>query len=397
MTFSSRFKWNFGKNRLSLLLEKKRSEGVDILDLTVSNPTLSGFAYDIETFADTVHQPDLQVYRPDPLGWAPARESVAAYYKDHGRRIDPQHVFLTASTSEAYSYVFKLLCDPDEEVLIPQPSYPLFEFLAGLEHIRIREYKLVYDRGDRWKIDLETLETAIGPKTRALVLVNPNNPTGSYVEPDELQRINQICRHCGLALIVDEVFLDYPAASEKKKSRKTVAGNSETLTFVLSGLSKMIAMPQLKLGWIAVSGPKKSLSAALARLELLADTYLSVSSFAMICAPELIRKRQGIQHQIMSRVEVNEKLLIDQARSVGAWEPMVRKGGWYSVVGSHTEDSDEDLSCDLIEFKNIYVHPGYFYGIEDQTCLVFSLITPEGTFRTGIERWAEFMKRNFRD
>src|SRR5436305_7499293 len=252
--FSKRTEWKLTPNRFSQAQAEVRAAGVDALDLSVSNPTRAGFPYDAETILQSLVQPEALDYDPQPKGMLTARQAVTRYYHDaHGLYdLDPESLILTTSTSEGYSYVFRLLCNPEDEVLVPKPSYPLFDFLADLQDVRVVPYPLLYDHG--WQIDLPTLEMAITPRTRAIVLVHPNNPTGSYASEEEQARLNQLCREHNLALIVDEVFLDY---AHDGRPHHSFARNNDALTFTLSGLSKIAALPQMKLAWIVVSGSEK--------------------------------------------------------------------------------------------------------------------------------------------
>ena len=275
--FSRRFTWNLETNRLSKALAEKICAGTPLFDLTESNPTRAGFEYPQDEILDALRAPGAILYEPNARGLAAARTAVASYYADHGIEIDPQRILLTASTSESYGILFKLLTDPGDEVLVPAPGYPLFEFLSAFESVKVCTYSLDYVHPSGWRIDFASLESAITSRTRALLLVNPNNPTGSLVTPDERLQVLEICRQHDIALIVDEVFIDY-TFSDTDVRRYSFAGEEEVLTFVLSGLSKVCGLPQMKLGWIVSSGPKGVREEAGEKLELIADTYLSVSA-----------------------------------------------------------------------------------------------------------------------
>ncbi|MGH9649795.1 MAG: pyridoxal phosphate-dependent aminotransferase, partial [Terriglobales bacterium] len=300
--FSSRTNWDLTPNRLAAELARLRARGREVLDLTESNPTRCGLKYESRAILKALARPAALQYHPDPRGMASARESVADYYRKRGGgaaslRVDPQKILLTASTSEAYSFVFRLLCEPGDQVLLPSPSYPLFEFLAGLNDVELVPYPLLYDHG--WEIDLHSLESAITLRSRALVVVNPNNPTGSFVKAHEIKALNRLCAARSLALVADEVFLDY---AREGKVRPSLAANRQVLTFALSGLSKVSALPQMKVAWAVVNGPKPEVRRAMARLEVIADTYLSVSTPAQLALPGLLAQRRPVQAQIRRRL-----------------------------------------------------------------------------------------------
>src|SRR6266852_9802070 len=273
--FSKRTDWKLTPNRFAEAQQELRAAGMEVLDLTVSNPTRAGLAFDVEAILNSLINPDAMDYDPQPKGLVSAREAVAGYYREQheGFDVGPESLVLTTSTSEAYSYVFRLLCNPDDEILVPKPSYPLFEFLADLEDVTLTSYPVVYDHG--WQIDFPSLYQAVNQRTRAVVVVHPNNPTGSYVSESERKSLNSFCQEHGLALIADEVFLDYP---HDGAPRPSFAVNPDVLTFTLSGLSKISGLPQMKLAWVATSGPKKTATEAMERLEVVADTYLSMNA-----------------------------------------------------------------------------------------------------------------------
>ena len=359
-------------------MAEKRAGGATVLDLTESNPTLAGLAYP-ERLMDSLANPAALRYEPDPAGMAAARAAVASYY---GGSVAPNRVLLTASTSEAYSFVFKLLADPGDEVLVPRPSYPLFEFLAELESVKAVQYPLVYDHG--WMIDFERLASLTTPRTRAIVVVNPNNPTGSFLKREELVRLSALCRERGLALIADEVFADY-AFGEDESRVSTLAGRElDMLSFSLSGLSKVSGLPQVKLGWIVVSGPEPWRSDAYARLEFIADTYLSVGTPVQCAAPVLLDAGISIREQIRRRTAEN---LRELRRLVGgsAFGLLEVEGGWYATVQVPRIRSEEEWVLELLERLNVLVQPGFFYDFEHEGFVVVSLLTPEAIFKEGIE------------
>jgi aspartate/methionine/tyrosine aminotransferase len=372
--FSSRTAWDLGETAFAASIRRARSEGRELIDLTVSNPTVCGFEYDAEAILAPLSNPQALVYDPDPRGMRSTREAVAAYYADHGAAVDPEALILTTSTSEGYSHLFRLLCDAGDEVLVAQPSYPLFEFLAELEDVRLRSYPLFYDYG--WWIDFAELERRIGPRTRAIVLVHPNNPTGHATGADERARIEELCTRYGLALIVDEVFLDYPLGSENLKS--FAEGPHPALTFVLSGMSKIAALPQMKVGWIAVFGGRQDSGSALSRLEVIGDTFLSMNAPAQLALPRWLEGRRQIQRQILERAIANldeiKKTDLGVLRTDAGWSAMVR----LPKVGIGAEN--------LLERAGVVVHPGSFYGISGDETIVVSLIGPLKEFARGISK-----------
>jgi aspartate/methionine/tyrosine aminotransferase len=392
--FSSRLSWDLTPNRLSEALEVKRASEVEVLDLTESNPTRAGFKYDEAEILSAMAQPQSMLYQPTPRGLPKARRAIAEYYKSRASNIDPDSIFLTASTSEAYAYLFKLLGDPGDEVLAPQPSYPLLDFLTALESLKLTRYPLQYDYNMGWQIDFEALRASISDRAVTIVAVSPNNPTGSCLKKRELDELNDLCDKHGLALIVDEVFSDYvsfpphpdPLHRKGDDRVETAAGNKGALTFVLSGLSKVLGLPQLKLGWIQVSGPEGVSSEARSRLELIADTYLSVATTVQHAVERLLPKRDVIQRQIVARTEENGSFLEKKCSEVSGCRVLIREGGWYSVVKLQSGISDDQMAHRLLMKDNVIVHPGYFYDFPDGDFLVLSLLTPIATFREGISR-----------
>lgn len=377
--FSSRLRWNLNPNPLSRLLAEKRSGGATVLDLTESNPTHAGLAYP-EGLLDALASPRALRYEPDPAGTAGAREAVASYY---GGRVAPNRLLLTASTSEAYSFVFKLLADPGDEVLVPRPSYPLFEFLADLESVKAIQYPLVYDHG--WMIDFDRLAALTSPRTRAIVVVNPNNPTGSFLKREELARLSSLCVERGLALIADEVFADFDFDEDESRVSTLADRELEILSFSLSGLSKVSGLPQVKLGWIVVSGPERQRREAFARLEFIADTYLSVGTPVQCAAPVLLGAGISIREQIRRRTAENLRELRQLVRG-SAFGLLEVEGGWYATVQVPRIRSEEEWVLELLQRLNVLVQPGFFYDFEREGFVVVSLLTPEPIFKEGIVR-----------
>ena len=384
--FAQRTNWKLTANRYTEAVEGARREGRPFLDLTISNPTECGFSYDSAGILGAFQNPNSLRYEPEAKGLLAAREEVVRYYKeDHNVAVDPGALLLTTSTSEAYSYVFRLLCNPHDEILVPKPSYPLFDFLGDIQDVSLIPYSLQYGHG--WFIDFHSLMRAFTPRTRAILLVHPNNPTGSYVRDEELRQLNELCRGRNLALVVDEVFLDY-AFDERR--RQTFAANREVLTFTLSGLSKIAALPQMKMAWVAVTGPETLVHPALSRLEIIADTYLSLSSPTQWAFPTLMAQRHALQPQILERVRRNRATLREGTGLGGPWELLDGDAGWYAVLRAKAEESDEDLAIRLLRDAGVLVHPGHFYDFAADGHVVVSLIGPTGEFEKGVEKVRRF-------
>jgi len=385
LMFSDRFNWDLGPNALSLLVEKKRSRGESLFDLTASNPTRVGLTYDSREILGALALPQAMRYEPDPRGLKNALQAIADYYEQQGASVHPDAVFLTASTSDAYSILFKLLGNPGDEILIPRPGYPLLAHLAGFEGLLPYSFPLRYEAAKGWSFDLEVIEALITPRTRAIVLVNPNNPTGSYIKDRELSVLGTICRRHDLALIVDEVFSDF-AAPDAPGRVQTAIRPSETLTFVLNGFSKMLALPQVKLAWIVVSGESESARAARMHLETILDFYLSVATPIQHGAERLLRLRKPIQNQILSRIDENIGFLEEKCRGTDNCRMLLREGGWYAIVEITDAVSDEERAISLLAQDNTLVHPGFFYEFHREGFVVVSLLPSQETFHTGISR-----------
>lgn len=379
--FAERTNWNLTPNRLSAALAQHRAAGKPLLDLTVSNPTDCGFAYDSDAILDAMRNPAVLKYEPVARGLASARSAVAEYYAEHATRVSIDDIFLTTSTSEAYSYAFRLLCNPDDELLIPAPSYPLFDFLADIQDAKLVRYPLLYDHG--WQIDFHALEQAITPRTRGVIVVHPNNPTGHFAKHAEIEKLNAICSAANLAIIADEVFLDFSLNAERPSS---FGGNQEALTFTMSGLSKICGLPQMKAAWLAVSGPQKLKSEALARLEVIADTYLSMNAPVQLAMPFFISQRQNFQTQLMKRIQGNLSELDRQLAAQKVCSRLAVEGGWYAILRVPATRSDEDLALALLNDKDVYVHPGHFFEFPNDGYLVVSLISGEADFSQGLAR-----------
>jgi aspartate/methionine/tyrosine aminotransferase len=386
--FSTRTNWHLAPNDLTRVLKEVRASGQEIFDLTISNPTEAGVRPDPEVVLAALANPEVMHYDPQPRGLLEARKAVCRYYHEaHGVfDLDPERLVLTTSTSEAYSYVFRLLCNPDDEILVPKPSYPLFEFLADLSDVKLVPYPLIYDHG--WQIDFNSLYKAATPRTQAVIIVHPNNPTGSYVSASEAAALNDFCRDYNTALIVDEVFLDYAHDGEP---RPTFAANDDALTFTLSGISKISALPQMKLAWVATSGPEEIVAEAGARLEVIADTYLSMNAPVQLAASVFLDQRKQIQPILLDRIRMNLSELDHQLAQHPACTRLLVDGGWYAVLRVPVLESDEDLAIRLLRHAQVSVHPGHFYDFAGDGHLVLSLITEPEIFRAGITRLLDFL------
>jgi alanine-synthesizing transaminase len=377
--FSRRTDWRLTPNRLAQAQQELQAAGREVLDLTISNPTRAELHYDAETILQALIDPRVMDYDPQPKGLRSAREAIAGYYGKQYDEIDSESIVLTTSTSEGYSYVFRLLCNAEDEILVPKPSYPLFEFLADLQDVELAPYPLLYDHG--WQIDFPSLYKAVNHRTRAVVVVHPNNPTGSFVADAERTALNNFCREYKLALIADEVFLDYAHDGEP---RSTFANGQDVLTFTLSGLSKVSALPQMKLAWIVSGGPGEAVSAALARLEVIADTYLSMNAPIQLAAPVLLEQRHSIRALLLDRVRANLSELDRGLAKQKACGRLQVDGGWYAVLRVPVTQSDEELAIQILRQLSVLVHPGHFYDFPGDGYLIVSLITPPQKFRQGI-------------
>src|SRR5271165_3375313 len=386
--FSRRTDWKLTPNRFTEAQRELQAAGREVLDLTISNPTRAELHYDAEAILQALVNPAAMDYDPQPKGLRSARGAVAGYYRKQPENIDPESIVLTTSTSEGYSYVFRLLCNADDEILVPKPSYPLFEFLADLQDVKLAPYPLLYDHG--WQIDFPSLYKAVNHRTRAVVVVHPNNPTGSFVAGEERTALNNFCREYNLALIADEVFLDY---AHDGVPRPTFATNQDVLTFTLSGVSKISGLPQMKLAWIVASGPDKAASAALARLEVIADTYLSMNAPIQLAAPVLLEQRHSIQALLLDRVRAN---LSELDRGLAKHKTCRRldvEWGWYAALRVPVTQSDEDLAIEILRKLSVLVHPGHFYDFPSDGYLIVSLITAPQNFRHGITQVLDLLNQ----
>jgi len=380
--FSNRLTFDTPANRLSAALDAMRQAGRPFDDLTESNPTRVGLVYP-PRLLDGLSAPACLTYDPQPLGARGARQAVSADLRRRGLSGHPDRIVLTASTSEAYALLFKLLCDPGDHVLVPAPSYPLFEFLAGLESVAIRAVPMEYH--GEWAIDVEALRRATTPRTRAIVVVNPNNPTGSYLKRGELDAVAAHCASCGLALIGDEVFGEYVLDADLPRTA-SVLGQRKALTFSLGGLSKSLGLPQLKLGWIVVGGPEDLARQAVERLELICDTYLSVATPVQEALPSLLAQGASVRASIRERTTRNYRAVHAIAARYPSVTVLRSEGGWYGIVQVAAMQTEESLVLQLLEQDRVLVHPGYFFDFPREAFLVVSLLPPPDVFDRAMTR-----------
>jgi alanine-synthesizing transaminase len=383
MRFSRRTNWNTEESELARAYRLRRAAGLPIADLTASNPTRCGFNYP-PALLEALTDARALDYDPQPRGLLTAREAVCSYYAGRRVTVDPNQVILTTSTSEAYSFLFRLLCDGGDEIVVLQPGYPLFDFLAGLDDLQLKAAPLVYDQG--WQIDFEGLRKAISPRTRAIVVVHPNNPTGHFTKEWEAAELAAICREAKLSLIVDEVFLDYASG---QPARSFAAGLEGVPVFLVSGLSKIAGLPQMKAGWIVATGPERE--AALDRLEVIADTFLSMNAPVQWALSEWLASAPGIQKQISERVTTNLVELDQLLRIVPAVDRLAFEGGWYAVLRIPAVETDEQTVLKLLQ-RGVWVHPGYFFGLPESGWLVVSLLAPGLEFSHGIDIMIDYLR-----
>lgn len=384
MRFSRRTNWNTEENALARAHRERLAAGLPVADLTASNPTRCGFRY--PGILESLANPHSLDYDPQPMGLLAAREAVCVYYAEHGVKAAPEQIVLTTSTSEAYSFLFRLLCDPGSEIVVPQPSYPLFDFLADLDDVRIKAASFVYDYG--WQIEVESFRRVLTADTRAIVLVHPNNPTGHFTKPWEIEELAALCREFGLSLIVDEVFLDYAFGGRAHSFASGIEGVS---VYAVSGLSKVAGLPQMKAAWIAATGPARA--EAMGRLEVIADTFLSMNAPVQWALPEWLGRREAVQAQIRARVAVNLAELDRQLAGQRLANRLELEGGWYAVVRIPALQPDEQTVHELLD-RGVWVQPGYFFGMPESGWLVLSLLGSEEDFHTGVTILVEYLGTN---
>ena len=395
MRFAARTDFGDPESAYGEALREARIRG-GLTDLTVSNPTRCGFDYPADRLLPPLADPQILQYDANPLGLRSAREAVSKLYAEVYRsEVLPGHLLLAASTSEAYSYLLRLFCEPGDAILVPSPSYPLFDLLARLHDVELIPYPLVYHDG--WQIDPASLAAAVTPRTRAMVAIHPNNPTGHYCSPADREALHAVAREHSLPLIVDEVFLDYPVEASQAEGdgcptfaklrwdQPDSAAQTSVLTFLLGGISKLLAMPQMKLAWTAVCGPADQVEAAMQRLEVIADTFLSVGTPPQVALPAWLEERSGLQHQILSRIRTNLSS-VDRLLGGSVISRLQVEGGWAVVLRVPALETDTDLAIRLLRDHGLAVHPGSFYGFPQSGWLVLSLLPETDRFEAGLER-----------
>jgi len=382
--FSKRTRWDLTVNHLSQLLACKRRRGEIVLDLTESNPTRVGLSA-AANLLTPLGAEAARLYEPAPRGLQVARAAVAADLAARGLDVAEERIVLTAGTSESYAFLFKLLCDPGEVVLVPRPSYPLFEFLARLESVCVAPYPLVYD--GQWRVDLWELRAVLDahPRARAICLVHPNNPTGSFIKREEATTLLKLATERDLAIVSDEVFTDYALGDDPDRFA-SFASDTPALAFALGGLSKSCGLPQMKLGWIVVSGPRDQRREALARLEVIADSYLSVSTPVQLAAPSWLALRAELARPIAERVSSNLAVLRESLRTIPQATLLDLEGGWYAVLQVPATRSEEQMVVSLLDRDGVLVHPGFFFDFAREAYLVLSLLPPQEVFCAGVAR-----------
>jgi len=387
--YSRRMEWHTAPNPLSTLRQQLVAQGREILDLTGSNPTTCGLGDWSEAIADALRRPEIARYQPLAEGLPTARQAVSDFYASLGTSVDPEHLLLTASTSESYSFLFQMLCDPGDEVLIPAPSYPLFEHLAALSAVRLQPYRLRYE--GEWLLDTQSLEAAITPRTRAIIVVNPNNPTASYLREFEARHLLALCAQRGLALVADEVFWEHtipPIPSDRAwfAAASASAAQHQALCFSLGGLSKSAGMPQMKVGWIVVNGSAEQRETALERLRWIADTYLSVSAPVQYALRDLLEIGSRIRNVMAARIAENARAFRECAIDAPCLTPLRVEGGWSAVLRLPALHTDQEW-CELfLTRQHLWVQPGYFYDFHSEAHVVLSLLTETNSFLTGLRR-----------
>jgi len=380
-SFSKRTDWPLSINQLTLTLEKFRKDNIPYLDLTQSNPTHCQFAYSHKKILNPLTNKNNLNYSPSPQGLIEAREVLCAYYKQKNLKVSADQIFLTSGTSEAYTYLFRLLTNSDERVLLPSPSYPLFPFLVDINDIGHDYYPLSYN--GQWSIDFNSLKKALHPNTKIIILVNPNNPTGSYIKKNELLELNTLCRENNMALLSDEVFYDFGLS--QPKDAISLVQNDSVLTFTLGGLSKTLGLPQMKCSWIIMNGPKNLVKQAHDRLEIIADTYLSINTPVQNALKDWLPLKNNIQTQIKLRIHNNLNILKEITRNSSHCELLNVEGGWYAILKIPSHLSEEDWVLDFLTKDRVLVHPGYFFEFDHDAHIVLSCLPPPDVFEQGVK------------
>ena len=385
MNFSKRTDWTVSPNLLTTKLAALKNEGRRILDLTVSNPTACGFHYLNPSLLEPFLQSQNLVYEPDPHGLPQTRRAICEDYRKKGILLDPPQIFVTAGTSEAYSFIFRLLFEPGQMLMVPRPSYPLLDYLGRLNDVHLEPYPLVYEKN--WRSNFERIDGPADLEPRAVLLVNPNNPTGNFVCQAGLGEINMFCRTLDMAVISDEVFFDF-ALEEAPQDRVSLASNRSVLTFTLGGISKTLGLPQMKLSWIVVTGPEPLRARAVERLEIIADTYLSAGTPVQHALPQWLKLKEKIQTEILTRLAANYNFLLASFASSSYARILKTEGGWNAVLKLPFSLTDEEWAAAFLEKEEVLTHPGYLFDFEEGSFVVLSLLVPPEIFREGVTRIA---------
>ena len=392
--FAKRTQWDVSDNEFSARMAELKKDGRPLFDLTVSNPLRCGLDLSGLDIAGSFDKDGLLDYRPDPLGLPSAREVVKAYYAEKGVNVPASRLLLTASTSDAYSYIFRLLCEADDEVLIPAPSYPLFSFLADISDVRLKSYALEIGEDGLWRMNRTAFMEALTVRTRAIIVVNPNNPSGSFVRSEDLDFMLAVAKERKIAIICDEVFADY-ALDAGADAVPTLAGRcGGVLSFVLSGISKILALPQMKLAWMLVQGPEDVLEVALKRLEIIADSYLSVNTPVMLAFGDWMGRRSEVQALLQARLRENVQAMNEIFRDYEGLDALRVEGGWYALLRMKGVYNEESFVLRLMEDERVAVHPGYFYDFAEGAHAVLGLLTPTGLWREGLMRLAAYHRKH---
>lgn len=398
--FSRRTAWDLRPNAIARRrAERELEKRPPRFDLTEGNPTRVGLGWEGDALRAALDVHGAERYEPEPQGLELARKAIAAHHASRGVAMRADSLFVTASTSDAYSWIFKLLADPGDAVLVPRPGYPLFDYLAGLESIAVEHYAMRFD-GDWW-LDAAGLRARLaettGPRVRAVVVVNPGNPTGAYLSRDEARELADLCAAHGIAIVSDEVFADYAHAPDPSRDGRarleSLAGATGALTFSLSGLSKVAALPQVKLGWLHVSGPQGDATEACRRLEIIADTWLPAGTPVQLAAPALLAGAPRIQARILERVRGNLAALRAQVTPDSPVSVLPVEGGWYAVLRGPSTKSDDAWVLELLDMDDVLVQPGYFFDFEQPGHLVVSLLPGPATFAEGAARLVSRLSR----
>lgn len=391
MEFSRRLDWELAPRELTVELDRKRDAGETVWDLTESNPTRAGLPYPSREILLSLADERALVHEPSPQGLPAAREAIAAYYAEHGARVAAEDVLLTASTSEAYGFLLKLLCEPGDRVLVPRPGYPLFDWLARLEGVEPLGYSLVYDGSGSWNVDVEALRATLRsrPGARAIFAVHPNNPTGSYVIEEDRRQLFAIASEARSALVVDEVFLDFPLPPAS--AAPSFAGTTVAPVFVVSGISKIAGLPQMKLSWIAAGGDAGTRRAAGIRLEHVADQYLSVAAPAQHALPRWLSATRELRGEIVRRVTENRDAALLLMRACPTATLLPVEAGWYAVMRLPATRSADAWARRALRERSVHVHPGELFGFSGGAFAVVSLLTRPTVFHEGLSRFLDLV------